>query len=92
MADNAIRHDSATSRFTTTVDGHQGYVEYEEGDGVMTITHTIVPPEIGGRGVAGQLVQAALEYARAEGLKVVPRCSYAAGYFDKHPEDADLLA
>ena len=92
MTAHQIRHDAAASRFTTTVDGYDAFVEYVERDGVMTITHTIVPPEIGGRGIAAQLVHAALEYARAAGLKVVPRCSYAAGYFDKHPEDADLLA
>lgn len=91
-AANEIRHDPVVSRFTTTVDGHEGFVEYVEGDGLMTITHTVVPPEIGGRGIAGQLVRAALEHARAAGLKVVPRCSYAAGYFEKHPEYADLLA
>lgn len=92
MAATDIRHDTGASRFTTTVDGHQGYVEYTEGDGVLTITHTVVPREIGGRGIAGELVKAAIEHARTSGLKVVPRCSYAAGYFDKHPEYAELRA
>lgn len=91
-ADVAVRHDASASRFTTTVDGHEGFVEYTDSDGVLTITHTIVPSEIGGRGIAGQLVRAALEHARSVGLKVVPRCSYAADYFERHPEYADLRA
>ena len=85
-----IQHDSAHKRFITTVDGHQAYVEYERHGGVMTITHTIVPSEIGGRGIAGQLVKAAMDHARTEGMKVTPSCSYAAGWMDKHPDYADL--
>jgi predicted GNAT family acetyltransferase len=87
-----VRHQPEASRFVTTVDGQEGFVEYAEGEGTLTITHTIVPPAIGGRGIAGQLVRAALEHARANGLKVVPRCSYAADYVQRHPEYADLLA
>lgn len=87
-----ITHDPASSRFTTTVDGREGFVEYAQREGVLTITHTVVPPEIGGRGIAGQLVRAALEHARASGLKVVPQCSYAADYVQRHSEYANLLA
>lgn len=89
---SSIQHDPSAGRFTTTVDGLQGYVEYLEGDGLVTITHTVVPDAIGGRGIAGRLVQAVLEYARDAGLRVLPQCSYAAAYMDKHPEYADLRA
>lgn len=87
-----IRHDANTSRFVTEVDGQTGYVEYERRDGVLAITHTIVPSAIGGRGIAGDLVRTALEHAREQGLKVDPQCSYAATYIDKHPEYAPLRA
>ena len=87
-----IQHDPSRHRFTTTVDGHQGYVEYELRDGVMAITHTIVPAAIGGRGIAGDLVRSAFDYARAEGLKVVPVCSYAVDWAGKHPQYADLVS
>ena len=86
-----IRHDDAARRFNVVVDGHEGYLDYTEDEVAIAITHTVVPSPIGGRGIAGALVQAALEYARAAGLKVIPRCSYAARYFDTHPEYADLL-
>ena len=93
MTTNAakIRHDDAARRFNVVVEGHEGYLDYTEDEGAIAITHTVVPSPIGGRGIAGALVQAALEYARAAGLKVIPRCSYAARYFDTHPEYADLL-
>ena len=85
-----IQHQAASRRFTTHADGHEAYVEYEQRHGVMTITHTIVPSEIGGRGIAGQLVKAAMDHARTEGIKVTPSCSYAADWMDKHPDYADL--
>jgi predicted GNAT family acetyltransferase len=44
----AIAHDPARQRFTTEADGQAAYLEYERADGLMTITHTIVPPDIGG--------------------------------------------
>ena len=53
--------------------------------------HTLVPPEIGGRGVAGQLVAALIADARANGFTIVPACSYVAAAFQRHPEWADLL-
>ena len=87
-----IRHDTASQRFVTEADGTQAFLEYELDGGTMTITHTIVPPEIGGRGIAGQLVAAAFEAARAQGWKVHARCSYSAAWAQKHPDVADLLA
>jgi predicted GNAT family acetyltransferase len=58
----------------------------------MVITHTIVPAAIGGRGIAGDLVRAALEHAKAQGLKVEPRCSYADAWMRKHPQFEALRA
>jgi predicted GNAT family acetyltransferase len=92
-----IRHDRSARRFETTVDGAHCELDYtlSEGrlaEGVMTITHTEVPQEVGGRGIAGALVRTALDVARAEGWKVRPRCPYAAAWMKRHPEYAELLA
>ena len=54
--------------------------------------HTLVPPEIGGRGVAAALVEALIADARNEGFKIVPACSYVEAQFRRHPEWAELLA
>lgn len=85
-----IRHDPAAHRFLIEVDGYLGYVEYERCDGAMIIAHTIVPPAIGGRGIAAALVKAAVEYARDAGLKVDPRCSYAEAWMRRHPDYGDM--
>ncbi len=86
-----IEHDAATQRFQTVVDGTLAVLDYERRDGVMVITHTVVPEAIGGRGIAAQLTRFALEHARAAGWKVVPACSYAATFLQRHGEYADLL-
>ena len=86
-----IQHDAARLRFSTTVDSHEAELVYRLQGGSLVIDHTGVPPAIGGRGVAGDLVKAALDYARAEGLRVVPACSYSAAYVQRHPEYADLV-
>lgn len=89
---DAIQHDRANHRFETTVDGHTCELDYEDDGRTMTITHTGVPPEVGGRGIAGALVAAAFEWARSAGRRVVPACSYAAQWVRKHPEYADIVA
>lgn len=90
--DNPIQHDAKAHRFNTVVDNVTGRVDYELAGDVMTLTHTIVPSAIGGRGVAGDLVRAALDHARSEGWKVVPQCSYADTWIRRHPEYKDLRA
>jgi predicted GNAT family acetyltransferase len=87
-----IVHDQAARRFIIVVDGVEAELEYLLGEHAITITHTGVPPAIGGRGVAGALVHAAVEFARGAGLKVVPACSYAEAWMRRHREYADLRA
>ena len=86
-----ITHNAAASRFETTVDGHLCVADYQLHDGVMTMTHTLVPPVLEGRGIAAALVAAALAHARASGLRVRPACSYAARYMQRHRDTLDLL-
>jgi uncharacterized protein len=69
-----------------------GRLTWVEIDGVRVAEHTLVPREIGGRGVAGKLVDALVSDAKAEGFRIVPQCSYVAAQFKRHPEWAHLLA
>ena len=54
--------------------------------------HTFVPPELRGRGIAQQLVEALVADARAHGFAIDPQCSYVDALFRRHPEWSDLLA
>lgn len=87
-----VRDNPALSRFELAVDGHTAFVEYQRGEGVITLVHTSVPKAIGGRGIGTRIVRDVLDKMRNEGLKVVPRCSFIKAYIDRHPAYADLLA
>ncbi len=67
-------------------DGLTGELDYEKAPGRLVLVHTEVPAELGGRGVASRLVQAAVTKAVAESLTVVPHCSYARKWLHDHPE------
>ncbi len=84
-----VNHDRSAHRFTTEVDGYRGVLDYTISDRVMTITHTGVPQPIAGRGIAAELMRAAVSAAREEGWTIEPACSYAAAYLRRHPEDQD---
>jgi predicted GNAT family acetyltransferase len=84
---SVISHDPAARRFSTEIDGSRAYLDYTLAGSEMTITHTRVPEAIGGRGVAAELMAAALRTAKDAGWSVDPACSYAAAYMKKHPSE-----
>lgn len=87
----AVRHNAAEHRFEVTLGGYLAVAEYALEEGRMVFTHTFVPPELRGRGIAEKLVRAGLEHARAEKRAVVPLCSYVATFIKRNPEFAALL-
>ena len=58
---------------------------------MVIIDHTEVDPSLRGTGASGKLVQAAVDWARTEGVKILPLCPFARHVFDKTPEFADVL-
>lgn len=87
-----IHHDTGRHRFETHVDGIACVLDYLLDRQVMTVTHTVVPEAVGGRGIAADLTRTAMDTARREGWKVVPACSYADAWMRRHPEYSDLRA
>ena len=78
-----VTHLSEQSRFETVVDGVTGYLTYERHGNTVAMTRTVVPPEIGGRGIAGQLTRSAVQWAREQGLAIDPQCSYVRAWLGK---------
>jgi hypothetical protein len=60
-------------------------------DGTLVLVHTEVPPALEGRGLASRLARAALELARARGVKVIVLCPFVAAFIERHPEFKDLV-
>jgi predicted GNAT family acetyltransferase len=69
-----------------------GLVSYTwAGNDKFIIDHTDVNPDFKGKGVGKQLVMKAVEYARAQNLKIMPLCPFAKSVFDKNAEIKDVL-
>lgn len=58
-------------------------LEYHRENDAIVFTHTYVPPTLRGGGVAARLVAAGVAFARAEGLRIVPACSYVAAWLER---------
>ncbi len=86
-----VTHNAAAQRFEARVGGALALCAYRQAGPLLVLHHTEVPPALQGQGVAAELVRATLAWAREEGLRVRPSCSYVAAYMRRHPETQDLL-
>jgi len=64
---------------------------FQDNETVM-IDHTYVSPKLRGQGIAKELVDAVVKYAREKNLKVIPLCSYADRLMNASEEYRDVLA
>lgn len=86
-----VENNEKESQFEVRIDGAVAVAAYELEPGLITFTHTNVPPELSGRGIANELAKTGLDYARDQGLRVVAACSFMEKYIDRHPEYQELL-
>lgn len=92
MSDSTITREHHPDRFEIAVDDRTaGFTQFVDADGRRIFFHTVIEDEFGGQGLAGALVQEALERTRAEGLRIVPVCPYVAKFLTKTDEFADVV-
>lgn len=86
MTEYNIIHNEAESRFETEVEGLISVVDYKLNTDktIMSITHTGVPKELEGKGIAAALTKFMLQYAEANNIKVNPICPYTKAYMERH--------
>ena len=63
-----------------------------QGPSVAAFTHTWVSDELRGQGVATRLLEEAVGWARAGGVRILPICSFVRGAFARDPSLRDVLA
>lgn len=68
------------------------WADYAVQGDARIILHVEAEPSLRGTGAAGTFMQALAEHARAEGLKLIPRCSYAVAWMKRHNEFRDVAA
>ena len=92
-ADLAIVDNANERRYEARIgEALAGWVDYGRVRDRLVALHTEVPPEFGGRGIASALVRRVLDDVRAAGGTITPRCPFFVAHFQRHPEDADLVA
>jgi len=86
-----VIHDKTKEQFIIVLDESESLVDYSiEGD-KMNLYHTYTHPNLRGKGLAAQVVKAALEYAKKNNLKVVPGCSYVQSFISKNKNYKELV-
>lgn len=88
-----IRFNAARTRFEAPTEGGIAVLEFRKiDDETLEFSSTRVPPEARGQGIAGELVRHGLDWARDQGYRVIPRCSYVASWIEEHPEYEGMVA
>jgi len=88
---NRVVDNRADSRFELTEQGQVAFADYSRRGDSLIIPHVEAPIGLRGTGAAGRLMDGVVAHARAEGVKIVPLCAYAAAWLRRHAEHADLL-
>ncbi len=57
----------------------------------VNINHTFVDDSLRGQGIAGKLMELAVQELEQTGRKAVATCSYAEKWFEKNPEQAQKV-
>jgi uncharacterized protein len=83
--------NTAESRFEQRIGNDIAVAEYTRKGDLIIFTHTLVPEHLENRGIASGIAKFALDQARAQGLKVDPRCRFFAGYIERNQNYKDLL-
>lgn len=87
-----VIHDERGSRFVIDLGGEKAVLSYNRTGGALDFYSTYVPENARHRGIAEKLVETGFRYAKEEGLKVIPTCSYVASLVRRRTEFQALVA
>ncbi len=86
-----IFHDPDRQRFEQEEDSGLVYASYRLREGVYALTHVEADEELRGTGAADRFMEALVQHARDNNLKLAPLCSYARAWAKRHPEAGDVF-
>jgi uncharacterized protein len=85
MSDAEVTDNTGSSRLEIHADGALAELVYRTRSNRLVLVHTEVPEALGGHGLGGVLVKAAISKAAASGMTIVPVCPFARSWLEKHP-------
>ena len=87
-----LRDNRDDQRYELWSDGElAAHLVYRARPGLVALIHTETQPGFEGRGIGGEIVRAALDKARADGVAVLPFCPFANEWIRRHPAYSDLV-
>lgn len=87
-----VVHNEEARRFELIIDGLAALLTYRRFPDRIVFDHTEVPKALEGHGLAAKLAHVALDFARANHLRVIPLCPYVSSFIRKHAEYHDLVS
>ena len=91
MTDPEIRDNPDRHQYELPVDGDLAVVTYNLSPPNLMITETLVPERLEGHGIASRLARHVVDDARARDLLILPVCPFFSAWFQKHPDQADVV-
>lgn len=91
MSDAEIRNNPDLKRYELAIGDEVAVVTYNLSEPNLMITETLVPQKLEGQGIASRLAKHVLADARERSLLILPVCPFFSAYFQKHPDEADVL-
>ncbi|WP_044204748.1 GNAT family N-acetyltransferase [Flammeovirga sp. OC4] len=88
-----LTNNEDKKRYEFDIDGQIAYIDYMLARGNIYLTHTEVPPSLGGQGIGSKLVHSVLtDIKENTDYKLFPLCPFVAAYIKKHPEWKSILS
>ena len=84
-------HNAKECKYEYHIENYIAYITYDEQNGNMHLTHTVVPEALAGKGLAKILLEAVLEQFKQDNKKAVAQCSYIVKYLEKNPQANDYF-
>jgi uncharacterized protein len=88
----SFRHLPEENRMTMDFPDGEVWVDYARQGDTLSLLHVEADPALRGSGAAGQFMQAVVDHARTDGLKLRPVCSYAVAWMKRHRDADDVAA
>lgn len=86
-----IKDNTSAGRLEAHFDEGVAELTYRVQDERLVINYVGVPPQLGGQGIGGKMVAAALRKAAEENLAVVPVCPFARSWLQRNPDAAEKV-
>ncbi len=86
-----IKNNEAAGQFEIRFGSEVALLAYERRGNAIVFTHTEVPLDLEGQGIASRLARAGLDYARTHQLTVIPLCPFVRNYIQQHPDYLEIV-